>query len=269
MFFMASIIGVFAQGDDQIAYELENLESLNTRFSEFGAVPFDQGIILVSKRGDATDAALNRWAGGMFFDIYNGLQLDESSADSYAVSKVSGAVNSKFHDGPVSYDPTNKLLYFTRSNKTPFVDEKTGVQIFRLSIHYVKYEDGGWSSIQDFPFNEKRHSVGHPAVSSDGKRIFFVSDKAGGLGGTDIYMCEKKKGEWSEPINAGDKINSNRDEMFPFYHKSGRLYFASKGRGGFGGLDVFESIYENGTWGVAKNMGNPINGSTDDFALLY
>ena len=109
----------------------------------------------------------------------------------------------------------------------------------------------------------------HPAVSPNGKLLFFVSDKAGGLGGTDIYVSRKQKNRWSRPENLGAKINTSGHEGFPFMHQNGKLYFCSKGHLGLGGFDVFVSqLDENGEWMEPTNLGSPINSPSDDISIF-
>jgi len=89
----------------------------------------------------------------------------------------------------------------------------------------------------------------------------------GGMGGTDIYSCVWKNGEWSQPVNLGNKVNSFGNEMFPAI-VGHELYFASDGFAGFGGLDIFKSTFSGGKWSEAENLGQPINSSFDDFAMI-
>ena len=114
-------------------------------------------------------------------------------------------------------------------------------------------------------------SFAHPSLSSDGKVLYFSSDMKGGYGGKDIWFIKKiQRDEWSDPINLGDQINTNGNELFPFIHSDGSLYFSSDGHLGMGGLDIFKAEFdlENNLRSVV-NMNSPINSSNDDFGIIF
>jgi peptidoglycan-associated lipoprotein len=113
--------------------------------------------------------------------------------------------------------------------------------------------------------------VAHPAITPDELTLYFVSDMAGGIGGKDIWKVTRSNegDEWSKPENMGPEINTVDDEMFPFMHPDGTLYFSSNGRIGLGGLDIYMAKKnEDGTWKV-ENMKYPINSSADDFGIVF
>jgi outer membrane protein OmpA-like peptidoglycan-associated protein len=105
--------------------------------------------------------------------------------------------------------------------------------------------------------------VGHGVLDQQGN-LYFASDKPGGLGGVDIYKSSYVNGSWSEPVNLGSKVNTVRDEVFPFVSNNGTLYFSSNGWPGNGGLDVFYQDDQNSN---SKHIGNPINTNADDFGI--
>ncbi len=114
-------------------------------------------------------------------------------------------------------------------------------------------------------------SIGHPATI-DGKWLVFVSDQAGGYGGKDLWYTEynKKTDSWSAPVNLGPEINTKGDELFPTFGLDGSLIFATDGRAGMGGLDLFKAarVGEENKWTAPENMGSPINSSSNDYALI-
>ena len=118
-------------------------------------------------------------------------------------------------------------------------------------------------------FNNKEYNVGHGALTPDGRTLYFVSDMPGGEGESDIYYSTRNgDGTWSSPTNAGQNINTEGKEMFPFYHDKGMLFFASDGHAGIGGLDVFMATVSGTTFGTSKNLGSTLNSSMDDFAFI-
>jgi peptidoglycan-associated lipoprotein len=112
--------------------------------------------------------------------------------------------------------------------------------------------------------------VAHPAISPDGATLYFVSDMPGGQGGKDIWKVTREgdKDTWGRPENLGPTINTSGDEMFPYVHSDGTLYFSSNGHIGLGGLDIFKAKQENNKW-VVENMGYPINSHADDFGICF
>jgi outer membrane protein OmpA-like peptidoglycan-associated protein len=105
-----------------------------------------------------------------------------------------------------------------------------------------------------------------PTLSYDGSKIFFSSGRCNGYGETDIYMIEKNNfGEWGIPVNLGPIVNTPFNEYSPFFSQDGKtLYFSSNGHPGFGGMDIFKTVYENGKWSVPVNLGKPLNTAGDD-----
>jgi outer membrane protein OmpA-like peptidoglycan-associated protein len=159
---------------------------------------------------------------------------------------------------PINNDPT-----FFRNNW-----DLSGYEN-RLEIYSANYENGKWSNIKPFEYNNPQYSVGHPALSPDGKILYFVSDMPGGYGGDDIYYCEAlPNGKWNAPVNAGNVINTEWKEVFPYIDKVGTLYFASDNPNGMGGLDLYYAKGSKNKWSKPVNLGYPINSSKDDFSIF-
>lgn len=119
------------------------------------------------------------------------------------------------------------------------------------------------------PVNSKEHESS-AGISPDGRTIYFVSNRKGGLGGRDIWMCRKdNNGKWGKVENAGSNVNTKEDEEGVFIHPDGKtLYFSSKGHNSTGGYDIFRSVNENGAWGEAQNLGAAINTAEDDLYFV-
>ena len=170
-----------------------------------------------------------------------------------------------FHDGPLCFNLYGTEIFITRNkNHSLFKKEDSN----KLNIVYAyRLSDGQWSKPVALPFNDPSYSCGHPFLTKDGSRLYFVSDKPGGSGSSDIYYADRDGDTWKEPVNLGGKINTEGNEMFPFIDGKGRLYFASDGHQGLGGLDIFVAEKIDGEY-VVKNMGYPVNSEKDDFSLF-
>ncbi len=170
----------------------------------------------------------------------------------------------RYHDGPLCFNTTGTEVFITRN-----AFQQNGPDNYtRLKIVYsTRNNRGEWSDPVDLPFNVTGSSTGHPWLTADNNRLYFVSDRPGGSGGSDIWYINRTSGEWGIPVNAGAEINTEGNEMFPFVASDGKLYFASDGHPGMGGLDLFVSI-RKGEKQIVKNMGYPINSEKDDFSIF-
>ncbi len=279
-----------APGDKNIAEILEGLDhsaelakdkgiyrvemvNFNSGASDFGPAYFSDGkLFFTSNRNGKRDNNLtDNWSSHNYYQIFIA-QPQSQGATTYDVKKVKKCKpNGRFHDGPVAYyGPTSELI-FTRSNyvnatSKAAADKKT----VHLELYSMTFSEKKRSKIHALPANDKNYSSAHPALTADGKTLYFSSDRPGGLGGTDLYMCTRPTvtSPWSAPVSLGTDINSKYDEKFPFIGGDGTLYFASDALGGLGGLDIYKTKNENSKWSKPENMGYPINTNRDDFSLI-
>ncbi|WMJ74657.1 OmpA family protein [Cytophagaceae bacterium ABcell3] len=176
----------------------------------------------------------------------------------------SRAINSKFHDGPATFNPDQNIILFTRNNLSRGRARRGKDGVNRLKIYMAtKKDEEDWKNIQELPFNGDDFSTAHPAFAPDGETVYFASDRPGGYGGSDLYKVTFKDGKWSEPENLGEEINTKGNEFFPFVDELGVLYFSSDGHPGLGGLDLFK--YEDGE---LTHLNYPISSKRDDFGVL-
>ncbi|MBL0044211.1 MAG: carboxypeptidase regulatory-like domain-containing protein [Flavobacteriales bacterium] len=223
----------------------------------------DQSVIFSSSRAQRTGIKrLAAWNEQPFLDLYSADR--QPGGELMNPRSLSGDVNGPLHEGPAVCDASGTNLWFTRNSSAR---GKNGV--IHLNIMRARRNGGGWKGAEPFELNDPETSVGHPAISRDGKTFVFASDMPGGLGGTDLYMCKDQGGHWSEPVNMGPVVNTDQDESFPFIGADGALYFASNGQPGLGGLDVFVAQRDaEGKYSVAINVGAPVNSPKDDFAFI-
>jgi len=246
-------------------YEIKLLET-NSPYADFSPAYLEDKLVVVSAREEVKPKLTYSWNEQAFLDLYIGTINDQG--DLTDMTRFSKRINTKYHEGPVSYLSKDSILFFTRNNYLTH-KRKSKDNIIHLKIYTTVLNNGEWTEIQEFPYNNDEFSTGHPTVTSDGMRLYFASDRPGGFGGTDIYMCRKLVSGWSEPENLGNTVNTEGDEMFPYIHTTGTLFFASDGHTGLGGLDVFRAEPENDLF-VSKvvNMGYPMNTRFDDFGLI-
>lgn len=185
--------------------------------------------------------------------------------------KFSKSLNSKYHEGPMTFTSDGKKVIFTRNNYNNGKYKTSADKINKLKIYTGDDKGvGQWNNIKEVPFNSNEYSTGHPSLTKDDKLMYFVSDMPGGFGGTDLYIVEYNAGTFGTPVNLGPEINTAGNEMFPFVDERGNLYFSSDGHPGLGDLDVFYVQLINGSKikGKIKNMGMPINSNKDDFGFI-
>jgi len=246
------------------AYRVEELRELNSRDADFGPAYArdDFGVVyFTSSRDDAAGNKTHGATGQSFTDIFE-TRLDKKSKWSTPVPVA--IINSEFEEGTPDFSSDYRELYFTRCEAGK--REKKGCVIM-----YSKSTGDSWSEPENLGFLPDSLVTAHPAISSDGLTLYFVSDLAGGFGGKDIYIVTRTNTDdpWSVPQNAGPDINTSGDELFPFVRDDGYLYFASDGHIGMGGLDIFRAEPQpDGSW-VVQNMKSPINSNADDFSIVF
>jgi outer membrane protein OmpA-like peptidoglycan-associated protein len=170
------------------------------------------------------------------------------------------------HMGPVSFSSNGNEMFFTRNIYQRI--SRREARVNRLSIYRAVWKGGQWEEVEEMPFNSTAWSVGHPALSADGKTLFFISDMPGGYGETDIYKVERTPSGWGQPENLGPDINTAGRELFPFVHTDGTLYFSSDGHPTLGGLDIFLAIPTADGFETPINMGMPVNSHNDDISFI-
>ena len=179
---------------------------------------------------------------------------------------LEGSLNSEFDEGAASFSPDGKTLYFTRC-----ITKSDSVEVLsKVDIYSATRSGNVWSEPEKLSvYRDSSFIFAHPAVSSDGKYLYFVSDMKGGYGGKDIWRSEILGKNFGIPENLGSDINTGGNEMFPHCRPNGSLYFSSDGLPGFGGLDIFKATpIKEGGWNV-ENMMQQINSNGDDFGITF
>ncbi|HKK12085.1 MAG TPA: carboxypeptidase regulatory-like domain-containing protein, partial [Flavobacteriaceae bacterium] len=255
--------------DDHVYVSVEDLP-INSKFADFGAYEKDGKLLFSSARD--TKSKIYDWNGEPYLDIYESSVSEKDGKDTFGkVTKLnSNKVNSEFHEANVAITNDGKTMYFTRDNvskRNQLRTDRKGTA--HLKIYRATLVDSTWQDVVELPFNDKLYSNGHPTLSPDDKTLFFVSDREGGYGGTDIYKVDiLGENEYGVPENLGPSINTDGREMFPFVAKDSTLYFSSDSNINLGFLDIFKSNILKDPNAKAENLGAPYNSGYDDFGFF-
>ncbi len=245
------------------AWRVEKAKMFNSKNSDFAPAltgsSFDQ-IYFTSMRTVQKKRKLNRITGQGNSSIF--VSHIDGKGEWTKPERMEEPISSAYDDGTPNMSSDGKTMFFTRC---PYVNTQANTaQVFE-----VERSGGRWGEpVRIIPGGDST-MVAHPAISPDGNTLYFVSDRAGGFGGKDIYKSDFVAGEWSAAVNMGSSINTPGDEMYPYVRSDGTLYFCSNGHIGFGGLDIFRvETDEQGRQSV-RNMGKPLNSESDDFGIVF
>jgi len=234
----------------------------NSTSPDFCAVPANDGIIFSSQRPNS-NAGINFRSQGTHLplpDLYFAGKNAKGNWKS-AVALPGNLNHQQFPEGPVLLLPDSSTILFSRS--FPGNKSNRGNLWYTATSNGREWKESGLLNIQ-FPDAE----IGQVAISPDGKCLWVSALTDGGTGGFDLYRMEWKESAWTNPVNAGRKINSRGNEVFPFLVSDQTLYFSSDGHPGFGGLDIFRSHPVSGEYVKAVNAGPPLNSRFDDFSVF-
>ncbi len=200
-----------------------------------------------------------------FYDLnYALVNLDNSLGDK---SNFGKKINSDLHEGPMAYDNQKNLLYFTRSLKEKRYNKGIEFDTAYLRIMVADMTKAK-PSVEQLNLEIEHYSICHPTLSKDGNTIVFSSDKPGGKGKMDLYMAYFDGSDWKSVVNLGAQINTASNEVFPFLLNDTLLIFSSERVGGLGGLDLYVSALENGSWTQAQLLPKPLNTAFDDLGMI-
>lgn len=265
-------ISFLAQAQDK--YEVENFTKVNSSHLDFSPIPYKNGIIFTSTRDsscecqDANTKANPRGGlvaqKGLFkkrvdaaMDNYTDLYFADFSAND--IKKLKGDLNGIHHDGVATV--LGNALYISRTNQKGRRTDR----IKDSKIYKLKGENIDWNNKAEVQFNSNDWATCHPSITADGKKLFFASSRPGGFGGMDIWVVQRIGEGWSEPRNLGSKVNTAKNELFPYISAANELFFASNGHEGALGLDIFKAT-ENDFSKITR-LAEPINSENDDFGF--
>ncbi|MFI5220755.1 MAG: OmpA family protein [Bacteroidia bacterium] len=242
-------------------FTVKNVEELNTIYSDYSPFFVLDKLFWSSSRPEATGNEIFEWTGQKCSDIF---ESGKAGSGWTKPNNVKGKINTNSNEGVAWVDSAKTTMYYTLCNGA----DGKGVS---CKIYVSYFQNNAWIAPKVLPFCSDSFSCGHPAMSPDGKKLFFASDMAGGYGEKDIYYIsyDPVTDKWGKPVNLGPRVNSKEDDMFPFVDENNVIYFSSKGRTGMGGLDIFKTQDSAGTFTAAVNLQYPINSGGDDFGISF
>tara|TARA_R110002049_G_scaffold178976_2_gene346037 strand:+ start:234 stop:1835 length:1602 start_codon:yes stop_codon:yes gene_type:complete len=266
--FLTSSGFFLAQENRKDSIIIINNLGFNTKYSDFGSTIFKDSILYFASNYNTNRLIKRKWRPNMqpFLDLYS---IDIKKKFPPSKVKLNNAINTKYHESSVAFNSDYTVMYFTRNGeREDYKNRKNKKDPVKLKLYSADLIDNDWKNIKELPFNSALYSIGHPALSNDQKKLYFISDMPGGYGESDIYRVDiLANGSYSTPINLGPKVNTKGKEMFPFIDENNILYFSTNGFiDSYGGLDIYYYILDEKTH-KPTNAGKKINSSADDFSF--
>jgi tetratricopeptide (TPR) repeat protein len=255
--------------EDSSHYVVRPVTDINSKASELGATVFANGVVYTSNlKGSRPVDLASDLPNGPFYELVFAAWETDSATNARSLSKKPSkfgrSMGLSYNTGPVAfYDHKSKMVFVGTAAKPGADGHRT------LGLYFATMEDNSWKVAGPYEHNSDIYSITDVTINEDGTKMYFSSAMKGGTGGKDIYTSSLNNGRWSEPVNLGAEINTKGDEVFPYLHRNGTLYFSSDGLAGMGGLDVFQSIIKPAGFSEPENVGYPINSNGDDFGLTF
>jgi peptidoglycan-associated lipoprotein len=246
-------------------YRVKNLELLNTPAAEFSPVFYNNELFFTSSRGNGK---IYEATGTPFIDIYK-VASRGANVDLATLAALPDGINSEnTNDGCITFSPDGKTMIFAKGNTGK---RKGGTDV---DLYISRFRNNVWSEPLPLNINDPEAWDSSPSFSPDGRTLYFASTRKGrgrdktGYGGTDIYSAQMdSRGRFSKVKNLGPDVNTPGNELFPYVAEDMKLYFASDGHPGYGGLDLFVVKRQSGKT-VIENLGQPVNSTGDDFGIF-
>ena len=254
----------FANLCAQSTVSIRNCTRINSSALEFSPSFYGNGMVFVSSRKRSGE--VDKITGETYFELFYA-DFDEDGMPIHP-APFSAEINSDRHEGQVSFTKSSDKMYFSRNSISKGVPQAGKDDTVRMRVYEAFKGTYDWERVRPLPFNNLNYSCMHPSLNYDGSRLFFASNMPGGYGKMDIYFVDWDGTKWTDPINLGPEVNTPGNEVFPYAHDNGALFFASTGHRGLGGLDIYMIDLSGDEWGNVINLGQPYNSKADDFGLI-
>ena len=245
---------------------------ISSTTSDFGGAFYMNDKIVYTSSANTTGMNIDEWTKEPFLDLF---MADKSITGELSNPiALGGDINTQYHESTATFTKDGETVYFTRNNyleSKKELDKSTKFKTLRLSLYKAtKTGDNTWSNVVLLPFNNKKYSFAHPALSVDGKKLYFSSDMPGTLGMSDLWYVDiLGDNTYGVPVNLGSEVNTAGKESFPFISQKNKLYFSSDGRSGLGGFDIFvASLKADGKPENIAHLNSPANSAKDDFGFI-
>jgi hypothetical protein len=237
----------------QDIFTVERAGFSTREYYEYAPIPFQGNIVFTAEKrirfGRISTGDRNQFAANLF--VVRPLGEDDWSEPMIFANELADV---NLNQGWATFNARGNRMFFTRN-----YDVGSKNNMAKAGIYYAGYAGGQWTGVQPFQYNDPANNLIHPSLSPDGTLLFFASDRPGGEGGFDLYVCTLERNTWSDPVNLGPNVNTRRHEIYPVYHENGRLYFSSNEHPGQGGYDLFYTENVNGQWITPVNLPPPLN----------
>ena len=239
-------------------YRVKNLDAINTPFGEYAPVYSNSELYFTSSRGNGK---IYESTGTPFTDLYKA-ETNGANVNVNTIASLGALINEPaINEGCITFTPDGKTMIFAKGNS----GKRKGAN--DVDLYLTRYRNGQWSEPTPININLPDSWESTPALATDGRTLYFSSNRKGGFGGLDIYSATMdSRGRFGRVKNLGPEINTSGNELFPYYSDNGKLYFSSDGHPGYGMLDIFVVNRVNGKT-VIDNLGQPVNSTADDFGM--
>lgn len=240
-------------------YKVKSLDAINTPFTEYAPVYLNGELYFTSSR---SNAKIYEATGTPFTDLYKA-ETKGANVDAGTITPLPELINAaNINEGCVTFSPDGKLMIFAKGNS----GKRKGA--FDVDLYLSRFRNGQWSEPLPININLPTAWESTPALSPDGRTLYFSSNRPGGYGGLDIYTAQMdSRGRFGKVKNLGPTVNTGGSELFPYVAENGKVYFSSDGHPGYGMLDIFVMNRANGKT-VIENLGQPVNSTADDFGMF-
>ncbi|MDX2430351.1 MAG: PKD domain-containing protein [Bacteroides sp.] len=240
-------------------YKVKKQTRISSGLDEAAAVPYDDGLVYITETTSVGASSPTDSRGRRLFTMFR------YQPGSGQKKQFIDALVTQGHEGPVSFTGDFKTMVFAQQRPSD------GNREFDpLGLYFADDVDGDWTNIRAFEYNDPQAWLFSPALSRDGKTLFFSSNLDGGEGGFDLYVSHRNGELWSKPENLGPKVNSPENEIYPCVQESGRLVFSTEGRDNDkAGYDLFETVYIDGEWIEAIKLLSPLNSLSNDYHAWF
>ncbi len=256
---LAGLQGLEKLKEKESFYKVKNLDAINTPFTEYAPSYLNGELYFTSSRANSR---IYEASGTPYTDLYKA-ETKGAVVDVNTIKALPEFINdSNVNEGCVTFTPDGRTMIFAKGN----TGKRKGAE--DVDLYISRFRNGQWTEPTPININTPKFWESTPALSPDGRTLYFSSNRTGGQGGLDIYSAQMdSRGRFGRVKNLGSEINTGGNEMFPYVAENGKMYFSSDGHSGYGQLDLFVLNRVNGKTAI-ENLGEPVNSTGDDFGMF-